>query len=79
MRSIDLTGGGLAALGETVNLSREGLAILLGQEVERGTRVEILLPHLDGEPACLYGEVVRSRRLFSGSFEIGVAFARANA
>ncbi|RMF79254.1 MAG: PilZ domain-containing protein [Planctomycetota bacterium] len=73
LRTIELAGAGLMALGETVNLSPEGLAVLVGQRIERGVRVEVLLPHLDGEPACFYGEVVRTRRVFSGAYEIGVS------
>lgn len=73
LRTLELAGAGLTALGETVNLSPEGLAVLVGRKVECGTRVEVLLPHLDGEPACLYGEVVRTRRVFSGAYEIGVS------
>lgn len=67
--------GPLAAqplLGETVDISPTGLALQLGADVAAGTRVEVLLPHLDGEPACLYGTVVRRRRVLTGTYEIGI-------
>lgn len=66
--------GTRAVIGETVDLSENGLAVQLGADVAPGARVEVLLPHLAGEPVCFYGEVVRRRRVLSGTFEIGIAF-----
>jgi hypothetical protein len=63
-----------AVLGETLNISATGLALQVGAEIAPGARVEVLLPHLDGEPACLYGTVVRKRRVLSGTYEIGLRF-----
>jgi hypothetical protein len=65
-------GGGTAVLGQTVNLSASGLAVQVGQPLEAGALVEILLPHLDGEPTRLRGRVAHSRRVLSGTFEIGI-------
>lgn len=62
-----------AAIGETVNVSDGGIAVHLGKDVAPGAHVEVLLPRLDGDPICVYGEVVRRRRVFSGTFEIGIA------
>jgi len=62
----------LAVVGQTVNLSANGLAVQLGRALEHGVAVEVLLPHLDGEPTRLHGRVVHSRRVLSGTFEIGI-------
>lgn len=63
---------GAAMYGNAVNLSDHGLAIQVGHAVEPGHRVEVLLPHLDGEPTCLYGDVVHTRRVVTGTYEIGI-------
>lgn len=68
-----LTGLPLLTTGETINMSHQGLAVHLGREVPTGTNVEVLLSSLDGGPAFLYGRVVRSRRVLTGTFEIGIA------
>jgi len=62
----------LTSVGQTVNLSASGLAIQLGQPLDSGTNVEVLLPHLDGEPTRLLGRVAHSRRVLTGTFEIGI-------
>jgi len=59
-------------IGETVNFSPRGVAIQLSRAIEQGTQVELLIPHLWGEPTCLYGTVVHSRRVLSGTFEVGI-------
>jgi hypothetical protein len=64
-------------MGETVNMSDGGLAVQIGVDVAPGSQVEVLVAHLGGEPTCLYGEVVRRRRVLSGTFEIGIAFLQA--
>jgi hypothetical protein len=55
-----------------VNLSVNGLAIQVGRPIATGASVEVLLPHLDGEPTRLLGRVAHSRRVLSGTFEIGI-------
>ena len=62
----------LSVVGQTVNLSANGMAVQLGQPLEEGTRVEVLLPHLDGEPTRLLGKVAHTRRVLSGTFEVGI-------
>jgi hypothetical protein len=68
-----LTGLTLLSNGETVNLSHRGVAIQLGRDVPTGTNVEVRLSNLDGGPAFLYGCVIHSRRVLSGTFEVGIA------
>ncbi len=68
----DLQGKTLSVVGQTVNLSANGLAVQVGQPMDAGTSVEILLPPLDGEPTRLLGKVAHSRRVLSGTFEIGI-------
>ena len=68
-----LTGELRTVVGETVNLSPEGLALQLGLEVPLGTWVETLVPHAQGNPLFLYGEVVHVRRTLAANFEIGVS------
>lgn len=68
---------GAAFYGNAVNLSHDGLAIQLGHALEPGFKVEVLLPHLDGEPTCLYGDVVHARRVVTGTYEIGIRLRQA--
>jgi len=68
-------GAAFSALGETVNFSPNGLAVQLGQPVEVGTLVEVLLPRLGAEPKRLRGRVAHSRRVVTGTFEIGISIA----
>ena len=63
---------GLSIAGQTVNLSEGGLSIQLGQSVPQGTPVEVLLPQTTNEPICAHGMVVHSRRVATGTFEIGI-------
>lgn len=65
-------GKSAAELGQTVNLSANGLAVQLGRPMEAGAQVEVLLPHLDGEPTRLQGTVAHSRRVLTGTFELGI-------
>jgi hypothetical protein len=67
-----LAGKGICAVGQTVNLSANGLAVHLAGPMDEGTAVEVLLPPLDGEPMRLFGRVAHSRRVLSGTFEIGI-------
>ena len=62
----------LTAVGQTVNLSQAGLAVQLGKPIDAGTSVEVSLPHLDGVPVTLHGRVAHSRRVMSGTYEIGI-------
>ncbi len=62
----------VSVVGQTVNLSANGLAVQLGQPVDDGARVEVLLPQLDGEPTRLVGRVAHSRRVLTGTFELGI-------
>jgi hypothetical protein len=55
-----------------VNLSANGLAVQLSRPMDAGTPVEVLLPPLDGEPTRLLGTVAHSRRVLSGTFEVGI-------
>jgi len=58
--------------GETVNLSRDGVAIQVAHELPPGARVEVVMPGGNGEPVCLFGRVVHTQRILSGTFVIGV-------
>lgn len=66
-------GKSVSVIGQTVNLSATGLAVQLSRPMDTGTAVEILLPHLDGEPTRLQGKVAHSRRVLSGTFEVGIS------
>jgi len=73
VRASDGSGGKIVSeVGQTVNLSANGLAVQLGRPVHDGVRVEVLLPQLDGEPTRLVGRVAHSRRVLSGTFEVGI-------
>ena len=63
---------GSCVVGQTVNLSANGLAVQLARPMDEGTTVEVLLPPLDGEPTRLFGTVAHTRRVLSGTFEIGI-------
>jgi hypothetical protein len=65
-------GKAVSVVGQTVNLSANGLAVQVGLPMDQGARVEILLPQLDGEPTRLVGRVAHSRRVLTGTFEIGI-------
>ena len=65
-------GKGLCAVGQTINLSANGIAVQLAEPMEEGTPVEILLPQLDGEPTRVCGKVAHTRRVHTGSFEVGI-------
>jgi hypothetical protein len=55
-----------------VNLSSSGAAIQLGRPLPGGTPVEIMVHQLEGDPLYMLGTVVHSRRVLSGTFEIGI-------
>jgi hypothetical protein len=66
-----------ALCGETVNLSRTGLAVRVPHSLPLDTRVEVLLTSLEGPPLCLYGNVVHVRHVLTGTFEMGIRLATA--
>jgi hypothetical protein len=77
VRLIDqLTGEVHTVVGETVNLSPQGMALQVGRDVPIGTWVETLVPHPNGDPMFLCGTVVHSRRTMRANFEIGVVTDR---
>ncbi|MFQ5805470.1 MAG: PilZ domain-containing protein [Phycisphaerae bacterium] len=65
-------GKAVSVVGQTVNRSANGMAVQVGQPMDEGARVEVLLPHLDGEPTRLMGTVAHSRRVVTGTFEVGI-------
>jgi hypothetical protein len=76
----ELEVAGVAVLtGQTVNISRGGLALLVAQALQTGARVEVLLPCPQGEGVRVTGEVAHCRRVLSGTFEVGVRLERAPA
>ncbi len=63
---------GFCAVGQTINLSANGMAVQLAEPMEAGTPVEVLLPQLDGEPTRVCGKVAHTRRMHAGAFEVGI-------
>ncbi len=72
----DSGGGHVSVLGETINVSDDGMAVQIGVEPAIGTFAEVLIPHLEGEPACLSGLVVHCRRVTTGTVEVGISLGR---
>ncbi|MBI5865741.1 MAG: PilZ domain-containing protein [Planctomycetes bacterium] len=62
----------IAIDGETLNVSRTGIAVQVGMRVPEGATVEVLVAHADGAPSCLVGKVVHSRRVTTGTYEVGI-------
>lgn len=62
----------VSTVGQTVNLSPNGVAVQLSQPLAAGVGVEVYLPHIDGLPILLRGKVIHSRRVMTGTFEIGI-------
>ena len=58
--------------GQTVNVSAGGLAVQVGCPLDRGARVCVALPGLDGGLARVIGEVVRTRQVNAGTYELGI-------
>jgi len=58
--------------GQTVNVSASGLAVQVGCPLERGARVQVVLAGVDGELTQLVGEVVRTRQVNAGTYELGI-------
>jgi hypothetical protein len=58
--------------GQTLNISRAGLALRLAKALPVGSEVETLVPHSEQEPLCVRGEVVRVRPTLLGECEVGV-------
>jgi hypothetical protein len=63
----------IAKLGNTVNLSATGLAVQVGMPMTAGARVEAVLPRFEDDPLCIVGTVVHTRRVMTGTFEVGIA------
>jgi len=63
-----------ACVGETTNLSPRGLAVQVSCRLLTGTRVEALLPGLNGDPTRITGTVVHCRRILAETFEVGIRF-----
>lgn len=66
------TGSRVQLYGETLNLSRRGLAVQVGREITTGSAVEVLIEAPDGGLSCLIGSVIHSRRVLSGTYEVGI-------
>jgi hypothetical protein len=62
-------------VGETLNLSPNGLALQISANLRPGTWVETLVPNANGDPLFICGTVVHSRRMLSANFEIGVSMS----
>ena len=67
LRVRDSIGQLLTETGETVNISPQGIAIQLARPLAAGAAVEV---ELAGEPVV--GKVAHSRRVSTGTFEIGI-------
>lgn len=63
-----------SCVGETTNLSERGLAVRVRHFLLTGTRVEILLANLAGDPRRISGVVVRCQRILADTFELGIRF-----
>ncbi len=73
IRLVDSTTGEVrTVVGETVNLSRRGVAFQAGLDVPIGTWVETLVANPHGDPMFLCGTVVHTRRTMAANFEVGV-------
>lgn len=68
LRSRDSIGQLVSETGETINISPEGLAVQLARPLEPGALVEV---EMGGEPIA--GRVAHSRRVSTGTFEIGIS------
>lgn len=58
--------------GETVNISSTGLAVHVGYAIPHGTLVEAIVPQFEGDPLRVTGAVVHTRRVLTGTFEVGI-------
>ncbi len=73
VRLVDSTTGEVrTVIGETVNLSRRGMALQIATDVPIGTWVETLVAQPHGDPLFLCGTVVHTRRTLAANYEIGV-------
>ena len=62
----------MSVVGQTVNLSALGMAIQLAEPLPIGSEVQVLLPHLNGEPTQVQGTVIHSRQVNAGTHEVGI-------
>jgi hypothetical protein len=65
-------GGCIVHVGETVNLSPNGLALHIPDGLDVGTPVNLDLARVDGPWLSATGRVVHCRRVLSGTFEVGI-------
>jgi hypothetical protein len=70
-----ISGEPTAIVGETVNLSAEGMAVRVGRAPTDGAWIEALLPHVHGEPRFVCGRVMHTRQVLTGTYEIGIRFS----
>ena len=66
------TGEVRTVVGETIEISPQGMALQIGMDVPLGTWVETLVPNPNGDPLFLCGTVVHTRQTMTAHFEIGV-------
>jgi hypothetical protein len=59
-------------MGHTVNLSASGVGVQVGRPMRLGMDVDVLLPHLAGEPTQFLGRVIHCRRVSAGTYELGI-------
>lgn len=64
-----------ATLGETTWLGPGVVTLNAAEGFDAGSRVEIFLPRIGGDPQCVYGVVTRTRHVGLGTFEMRVALA----
>lgn len=74
VRLVDATTGDVrTVVGETLNISNNGVALQVGAEVPLGTWVETMVLHPNGDPLFLSGKTVHVRRAMAAGYELGVA------
>lgn len=59
--------------GETRDISREGLSVVLSQTIPPGVLLEAHFFAPDGEPSRVRGRVVYCRRVMADQYELGIA------
>lgn len=64
-----------ALIGQTVHVWEGGVAIQLSQGLDARRLVELQVPDSVGEIVTLHGSVAYSRRVVSGTYEVGVSLS----
>ena len=64
-----------ALVGQTVHVWQGGLAVQLSQGLDPRSLVELQVPDGGGEIVTLHGSVAYSRRVVSGTYEVGVSLS----